>query len=81
MSRFPDQVTEADGICSLTVGRFHLEPRCGALLVKWRCCANYTTISLRQKSDLPVLLFQDSNLRNVSATTPASAQFCTEQLL
>lgn len=26
-------------------------------------------------------LFQDSNLRNVSATTPASAQFCTEQLL
>jgi hypothetical protein len=32
MPRFPDQVTEADGICSLTVGRFHLEPRFGALL-------------------------------------------------
>jgi hypothetical protein len=29
----------------------------------------------------PLFLFQDSNLRNLSATTSASAQFCPEQLL
>jgi hypothetical protein len=36
---------------------------------------------LPQEFDIPASLFQDSNLRNLSATTLASAQFTAQQLL
>jgi len=50
--------------------------------VKWRYYANYGTISHCRKNLIsPLFLFQDSNLRNLSATTPASAQFTAQQLL